>query len=172
MRGKESSLKVKTPAVSFSFCKFVFAYRSLPRCFSSGCRNPLRSDATYGARQRESSHFFPPSFQNGWGLGVSSSEQRGGEVLLVFLRGGLGQSASISFPSPYLRLVLSLSAIFQSGQMAYSCGLNHLQPYTSVYGSMCISHMLKNWTVVISSSWLINQLLSCICTQKYIISVA
>lgn len=55
-------------------------------------------------RGREKTATFS-SLQNGWGPGESSSEQRGRVVLPVLLRGGLGDSASISPPFPLSSLM-------------------------------------------------------------------
>lgn len=55
-------------------------------------------------RGREKTATFS-SLQNGWGPGESSSEQRGRVVLPVLLRGGLGNSVSISPPFPLSSLM-------------------------------------------------------------------
>lgn len=72
-------------------------------------------------RGREKAATFS-SLQNGWGPGESSYEQRGRVVLPVLLRGGLGDSASIS-PLVSLSSLMPFVplAVFQTGRMACSC---------------------------------------------------
>lgn len=115
-KGNKNSLKKKKKKVKmeegwFASDFFFFSANILsPKCELQSVSSLLLQHSSRSLskamprseRGREKAATFS-SLQNGWGPGESSYEQRGRVVLPVLLRGGLGDSVSISppFPSPH-----------------------------------------------------------------------